>query len=81
MNVRVRLFAAARQAVGRDWLDLELPAGTTAGQLRRRLVEEFPAMSTLVDHMLLAVDRQYARDTDEIAPSAEVACIPPVSGG
>jgi molybdopterin converting factor small subunit len=75
------LFAAARQAAGRDWVDLQLPAGTTAGQLRRRLVEELPALAALAEHLLLAVDRQYARDVDEISPDAEVACIPPVSGG
>ena len=37
MKVRVRLFAAARQAAGCETVELELPRGGTVGQLRRRL--------------------------------------------
>jgi sulfur-carrier protein len=81
MNVRVRLFAAARQTAGRDALELELPAGATVGQLRRQLVAQFPALGATAGQMLLAVNRRYAQDAEQIPPDAEIACIPPVSGG
>ena len=81
MKVRVRLFAAARQAAGSDRIELELPDGATIGQLRRRLAEELPQMSALTAQVMFAVDAQYAPDSKEIRPEADVACIPPVSGG
>ena len=81
MNLRVQLFAAARQAAGRDVLEVELPPGATIAQLRSRLAAECPALSSLAGLVLFAVNAEYARDTDVIPAGAEVACIPPVSGG
>ena len=81
MNVRVRLFAAARQAVGRDAVEMDLPPGATIADLRGRLAEEFPQLSALVPHVLFAIDAEYAGDSTSIPAGAEVACIPPVSGG
>jgi molybdopterin converting factor small subunit len=81
MNVRVRLFAAARQALGRDAVELDLPPGTTIADLRGRLADEFPQLSALAPHMLFAIDAEYAGDATPIPAGVEVACIPPVSGG
>ncbi len=81
MNVRVRMFAGARQAAGRDTMDLQMPEDTTVGQLRRRLATEIPQMSGLVERAMFAVDAEYAADGQKIPPDADVAMIPPVSGG
>ena len=81
MNVRVRLFAAARQAAACEEVELELPRGATIGELRRRLVGDLPQLSGLVAQATFAIDTEYARDSDEIVAGANVACIPPVSGG
>ena len=81
MNVRVRLFAAARQAAGCETVELDLPQGATIGELRRRLAGQLPQMSGLLGQVMFAIDTEYARDSDEIRPGADVACIPPVSGG
>jgi len=81
MNVRVRLFAAARQAAGSDWLEVQLSEQATVGQLRRRLAEQSPPLASLLQRATFAVDAEYAGDTAKIPAGAEVACIPPVSGG
>lgn len=81
MNVRVRLFAAMREAAGREELDLDLPEPATVEQLRRRLAEQLPAVADLVGRAMFAVENQYATDATEVLPDANVACIPPVSGG
>ncbi len=81
MNVRVRLFAAARQAAGRDVLEVEMPDGATIGRLRRQLAGEIPQIADLLRRVTFALGTDYAADTDEIPPGADVACIPPVSGG
>lgn len=81
MNVRVRLFAVAKQTAGRECVDLQLPPGATVAEVRSRLGVQIPQLSNLLDRMTFAVDAQYAHDDAVIPPGADVACIPPVSGG
>jgi molybdopterin converting factor subunit 1 len=81
MKVRVKLFAVARQRVGRDQIELELPADASVGQLRAVLVEKFPPLADVLPHARLAVNSDYAADGAPIPAAAEVAVIPPVSGG
>jgi len=78
---QVKLFAAARQLAGRDVLEVELADEATVAELRRTVIEKIPALANLSGHLLFAVDAEYAPDEASIPPGAEVACIPPVSGG
>ena len=81
MNVTIKVFAGARQAVGRESLDVALPPEPTVADLRRAIAEQHPVLADLVAHALFAVNTQYAADDAPIPPDADLACIPPVSGG
>ena len=81
MNVRVRLFAVARELAGCDWVSLEVPEGSTVAQLRARLAAEFPALAAVLPQVLFAVGSEYVPNDAVLAAGSEVACIPPVSGG
>jgi molybdopterin converting factor subunit 1 len=81
MNVRIRLFARARDLVGADTVSLELPSGATVADLRRRLAVEQPALGQLLDRSALAVDHAFAGNEVVLPPQAEIALVPPVSGG
>ena len=81
MRVSIRLFAVAKQLAGRERIELELPDGATLAQLRRRLAEEVPELAGVLGQMTFAVGTEYAHDGAIIPPGADVACIPPVSGG
>lgn len=81
MNVRVQLFALARQLAGRESVEMSLPAGATIGQLRRELTIQVPELGPLARQLMFAVNADYAGDEAEIPPQADVAAIPPVSGG
>jgi molybdopterin converting factor small subunit len=81
MIVRVRLFARARDLAGSDDLLVELPAGSTVGELRRRIPLACPALAPLLAGSALAVDHEFAPDTQPVPEDAEVALLPPVSGG
>lgn len=81
MNVRVQLFAIAKQLAGRDAVELTVPEGATIAELRRLLAEAVPALKPVLPHVLFAVNSQYADETTAVAQGASVACIPPVSGG
>lgn len=71
MTVTVLLFAHLRDRLG-PAVTMELPDGATVGELRARLP---------IEGCRVAVDLAFADDGDVIPVGAEVAVIPPVSGG
>jgi molybdopterin converting factor subunit 1 len=81
VNVCVRLFAVAKELAGTDTVSVEVSPAATVAELRRVLAQQFPALAELLPHVMLSVNAQYASDATRIPPDAEVACIPPVSGG
>jgi len=81
MKARVRLFAVARQLAGVDTIDVDLPRGATVSDLRDAIQSQFPDLAHLMRHTAFAVNTDYAQDETEIPDDAEIACIPPVSGG
>ncbi len=81
MMVRLRLFAAARDAAGREIVEVAVDRACTVGTLRAALRDQLPALREIVPHLLFAVDRRYAADDCRVEPDSEVAGFPPVSGG
>lgn len=77
----VRLFAVARERVGRGEITVELPAGATVADLRAALAEQFPPLAPIAGRVMIAVDSEYADDAAIVPPGATLAVIPPVSGG
>jgi molybdopterin converting factor subunit 1 len=81
MRVNVRLFARARELAGHEAVEVEVPAGATVSALRDAIAEQAPALATFVRLCAVAVGGAYAVEEDVVAEGAEVALIPPVSGG
>jgi molybdopterin synthase catalytic subunit len=81
MIVHVRLFARARDLAGADSVTVELPDGATVADLRRRLAAEHPALAGLLERSALAVENEFAEDLLSLSANAEIALLPPVSGG
>lgn len=79
MTVTVLLFAGYADAFGAPTLALELPPGTTAGDLLARLRALRP--DAVLPPALVAVNQRYAARGQAIAAEDEVAIIPPVAGG
>lgn len=81
MIVRVHLFARARDLAGTDALSVEVTPGAVVGELRRQLAEQQPALAALLERSALAVNQEFARDDQTLTADAEIALLPPVSGG
>lgn len=81
MRVRVRLFASLREAAGTELFELDLPAGSSAEDAWRRLVDAHPALAGRRRSLAVAVNRRYARFEEALAEADEVVFVPPVSGG
>ena len=81
MKVSIKLFAAAAQLAGGRSIDVDVASQATVADLRRCLIDRHPALAPMIKHAMIAVDHQYASDEARIDVAAEIALIPPVSGG
>jgi molybdopterin converting factor small subunit len=83
MKMQVQLFAAARQLVGRNQIEISFDADQppTIADLRKTIQLHFPELKRLASTSLFAVDHEYASDNDRVSENQQVAMIPPVSGG
>jgi molybdopterin converting factor subunit 1 len=79
--MKVRLFARARDLAGADVLDVELPTGATVRELRQRIGVQCPRLAGLLERCAVAVDNEFAEDGLTLPLGAEIALLPPVSGG
>ena len=61
MNVKVRLFAAARQWAESDSLTVTCPEDATLVDLRQAIERDFPGSAALLPHVRFAVNAHYVR--------------------
>ena len=81
MTVRVLLFAAAREAAGTGALDLDLPDGATVSDAWELLADAHPALAPVLRTSRAAVDEAFVPASTVLRDGAELAVLPPVSGG
>lgn len=81
IEVTVRFFAAPRQAIGEDQIRLTIPANSTVAGLLEILKQEYPALSSYMRFLSVAVNRAYVGMGTRLEDGDVVACLPPVGGG
>ena len=81
MNIRLLVFATARQALGREELELTVPDGSTVADLASLLQERYPDLTDLWPRLAVAVDGDLVDPQSPLREGSEVALLPPVSGG
>jgi len=81
MRVKVRLFGAPREALGKRELQQELPSGSAVQDLVDLLMEEYPALRSHSSMIRMALNRKYVSLEAQLREGDEVAFIPPVGGG
>lgn len=81
MTVRILFLGPARDAIGVDATDLQLPIGATVADMRQVLHEQYPTLGSLMEALRVAVNEHYAPDPQHLREGDEIALIPPVSGG
>lgn len=81
MKVRVRLFGALREEAGEEGLEIELPEGALAGDVRTALAERFSSVAQFGDRLRISVNLEFTRPDQTLTAGDEVALLPPVAGG
>jgi molybdopterin synthase sulfur carrier subunit len=84
MAITVRFFAALREQVGRDTVEVRTPAsGDIAGLLaniREQLGEQVVSKLTLPS-VRIALNREFVSSDCAVRDGDEVAFMPPITGG
>lgn len=79
-HLRLALFAGLAELAGTR--SLEIPwSGGSVGELRQAIAAARPAVAGLLDRSAVAIGGRYADDDASVPAGADVAILPPVSGG
>lgn len=82
LTIMVLCFASLRERLGGEpAIVLRMPAGSRVAELRAALAARFPQAAPYLAHCRVAVEQEFVRDDAVLPDGAEVALIPPVSGG
>ena len=81
MKVRLLYFAVLRDVTGKRDDVLELPEGTSAADVWRRMRDEHRALREYVHPPMTAINESYADAEQVLRDGDELAFIPPVAGG
>ena len=81
MKVRVRVFAALREILGKEEVEVELPERTTIEGLWKQLVVVDDRLKPFTKSINFAINHDFVGKETELNPDDEVAFLPPVSGG
>jgi molybdopterin converting factor subunit 1 len=79
--VKILLFAAARQRVGANSIELNIDVPTTVTALRRKIAEQYPDLAVLLVSSRIAANQKFMDEEATLDGGEEIAIIPPVSGG
>ncbi len=75
------MFAALKEMMGEACVELDLPPGTTVAQMKHTLAERYPSVREVLARTQVALNQEFAAPEAVVPEGAELACIPPVSGG
>jgi|688.fasta_scaffold444928_2 molybdopterin converting factor small subunit len=79
-RLRILVFAGLAELVGGRFLEIDWPGGTVA-DLRAAVAAARPALASLLARSAVAIDHRHAAADTPVRPGADVAILPPVSGG
>lgn len=80
MNINILAFGIAKDIINGSTLGLEIQDGTTVGDLKIKLIAQFPDFEKLRS-LSIAVNEEYQEDDFVLSERDEIVIIPPVSGG
>lgn len=79
--IRLKFFARYAELVGREDLELPLPAPATVEEVVRRVRAGVPGAAQLPERPLTAVNLRHVRLDAPVRDGDEVAFLPPLAGG
>ena len=81
MRIRLRYFASLRERLGRSEEVVEAPTGATVETVWSMVKTAHPELAIIERSIAFAVAQEYVDKAHPLQDNAELAFIPPVSGG
>lgn len=81
MQLNVLFFAQARERAGVAQARVTVPDGARVADALDAIVAAHPALAPLRGHLAVAQDGAIVRAAEPLRDGAELALLPPVSGG
>ena len=81
MTLKLLFFATLRERAGKSEMTIEVDGPITVEALWQRLRRDVPGLGGYSGPVRFAVDQSYVDNAETLQDNAEVAFIPPVSGG
>ncbi len=79
--ITIRLFAAAREIVGKGELQIPSDQGQTVASVWGKLCQDYPRLEGLTATIHFALNQEYVARDAPLSDGDELAIVPPVSGG
>jgi molybdopterin synthase catalytic subunit len=80
INVKVLFFASIKERAGMR-IHLQVPDALDVSDFKRILAGRYPGIADSLNTAIVAINREFAYEHDQIPENAEIAIFPPVSGG
>jgi molybdopterin converting factor subunit 1 len=80
-NIRVRMFAILREALGQKEIIITLPKGSTVDVLKQKMLNEYPSLLSFDGQFIISVNHKAVSGDTIVVTKDEIAALPPVSGG
>ena len=81
MLIDILYFATLKDLIGHRKEELEVPDGSTIGDLKNKLGERGDRIALAVNVALFSINREFAFAEERLTEGDEVGIFPPVSGG
>ena len=81
MQIKLKLFAAFKDLIGKSELDLNFEEGARLEDLKNYIKTSYPEVNRLISISKFAVNMEYRDDNPVLSNNDEVTIIMPVSGG
>ncbi len=81
ISITLKLFAVYQDVLGCSDMTMELPTGTTIGEVCDRICNQHPELKKWQDLTRFAINLQFVEPDTTLSNGDEVVLIPPVSGG
>lgn len=81
INVKILFFGAAREAVGVEEINLDVPFAASVSGVKKAVFSRYETLSRFAQSLMIAVNEEYATNETIVKSRDEIAFLPPVSGG
>ncbi len=81
VEVLVKFFASARDAVGKKNLEMKIERGSRVRDIMESLFNDHPELKDMEDQLLISVNKDRTGKEEELKDGDEIAVMPPVTGG